>query len=70
MIMLSRNDIHFGIERFPDRKKPCLVVGNEYCVQIVGTFTNDDAAKIFEQDLRQFFDGILAKEDDGENGKA
>lgn len=45
-----------GVWRFPDRKRPCLCIekGNE--VTIYGTFTSENAARLFMKELGEFLD--------------
>ena len=41
-----------GIGELPGSKRPCLYVGNEYCIRKVASFQNGDAAELFEAFLR------------------
>lgn len=59
-IVTNKNDTSIGVYKFPDRKKPCLCVrkGNE--ITVYGTFTNDETAEDFMNEVAEFF-GITRK---------
>lgn len=51
------NGVFIGAMRFPDRKRPCLVVerGNERVV--IGAFTSEWCVDYFEKSLREVTEG-------------
>ena len=59
-IVTNKNDRSIGVYTFPDRKKPCLCVrkGNE--ITVYGTFTNEEVAEDFMNEVAEFF-GITRK---------
>ena len=59
-VITNKNDVSIGVYKFPDRKKPCLCIrkGNE--ITVYGTFTNDELAEDFMDEVAEFF-GITRK---------
>lgn len=43
-----------GSGNLPGLKKPCLYVGNEYCIEKVASFNSEDARKLFEAYFEKF----------------
>lgn len=53
--MLYRKDKSvIGIGNLPNCKRKCLYVGNEYCIEKVASFSNDEQANVFERYLEYF----------------
>lgn len=54
---ITGHGLFIGAMRFPDRKRPCLVVerGNEAVV--IGTFISEERVDYFEKSLREVFEG-------------
>lgn len=52
-VLRKGNDV-IGVYNFPDRKKPCLCIGNEYCCTIYGYFQNKEVADEFMIKLAEF----------------
>ena len=47
-----RNEEIICITHLPDRKKPVLLIGNEYCVQKIATFDSEKSAEGFLKMLK------------------
>ena len=43
-----------GVGKLPDNKRKCLYIGTENCIRKVASFTNDEAAEVFESYLEYF----------------
>lgn len=67
--MLSRNGVSIGVENFPDRKKPCLVVQKGNVGVIVASFSSKENADYFKLKVYQMLDGMIEdRRGGGENG--
>ena len=53
-------DTAIGVYKFEDRKKPCLCVRKKGSIQVYGTFTNEESAEEFMNEVAEFF-GITKK---------
>ena len=53
-------DTAIGVYKFADRKKPCLCVRKKGSITVYGTFTNDEVAEEFMNEVAEFF-GVTQK---------
>ena len=59
---ISRGDETISITHIPGRKKPCLCIGNKYCIQPIAYFQSEEYAEAFYDLLLMWFN--LKQEDD------
>ena len=58
----NKNDMGIGVYKFPDRKKPCLCIRNGNEIVVYGTFTNDEVANDFMNELGKFLGAVIEGE--------
>lgn len=59
-LIKDSTDTAIGVYKFVDRKKPCLCVRKNGSITVYGTFTNDEAAEEFMNEVAEFF-GVTQK---------
>lgn len=66
----TRGEFSIGVGNLPGRKRPCLYIGNKYCIHQVASFSNEENAKEFTRWLEYFFNLRISPNvevDDGED---
>lgn len=51
----TRGDYSIGVGMLPGLKKPCLYIGNKYCMRKVASFNSEEEAQLFIGWLEYFF---------------
>ena len=54
---IEYNGVFIGAMRFPDRKKPCLVIERGNSCEVIGHFIDDYRVEHFEKALRELLYG-------------
>jgi hypothetical protein len=54
-IVDTKKEIFVGSEQLPDRKKPSLVVQRGNSITVLGYFTNQESADLFQKALFDIF---------------
>ena len=60
---IQSNGVFLGSMKFPDRKKPCLVIERGNSCEVIGHFIDDYRAEKFLEALREILEGRV---EDGE----
>lgn len=50
----KKGDVTIQISELPNRKRKCLLVGNDYVLTKVASFDDDEAAEMFEKAFEYF----------------
>lgn len=50
-----RGEYSIGVGTLPGFKKPCLYIGNKYCVHKIASFNGEEESKLFIEWLEHFF---------------
>ena len=61
---ITNGETKIGVFHFPDRKKPLLGILKGNCVEVYGSFRNEETAIAFMNKLAAFM-GIGKEDDDG-----
>ena len=64
---IRRGSEVISITHIPGRKKPCLCIGNEYCIQPIAYFQSEEYAEAFYEMLLNWFNLEMGADD--ENAK-
>ena len=51
----TRGEYSIGVGTLPGFKKPCMFIGNKYCIHKVASFNGQDEADEFTMYLEHFF---------------
>lgn len=60
---ITNGETKIGVFHFPDRKKPTLGILSGNCVEVYGSFHNEENANAFMNKLAAFM-GIVQEDDD------
>ena len=63
IMLYVRNGVRVGMTHVQGRKKPVLVVGNEYALKVIASFSNEESADEYERYMRTLLDGLVKEQE-------